>query len=1196
MINKKELVLNSCAVKGTNLIEASAGTGKTYTIAGLFLRMVVENELVVSEILVVTFTRAATEELKDRIYSLLITARNCFNNKPTEDEFLLSLKANMGDKVPDCLKRIKNAIRDFDECAVYTIHGFCQRMLVENAFESHSLYDSEVITDQSDYILDAVQDFWRSRLYYAPMFLIDEFVKVGIDGLIQLFGYRERNPELRIIGSKNSPSLDDVMKSLATYNDSYHFIRDLLPKSSSALFDLFELDKKFLSGTTFSPKYLPNYCNHIFSYFINNQPLELLDVPDKIHLFSTDFMQTKLLKSNKDQLVPSSPIFVSMDKFLKDMSTFQELKNDYILNLKIEMFDEVEERLQKRKTIDNVQSFNDFLIHLKTSLLGESTNSLAEDVRKKYKAAMIDEFQDTDPVQYAIFNSLFSKDRILFLIGDPKQAIYSFRGADVYAYMKASEDVETVYTLPKNYRSDEQLVKAVNSIFSLSANPFAENSIQFESVTAHQSGVSNLVIEGDDATGIVLWTTEIDGDKDELKSDSAENAVCLGITSEIYKLLSLSNIGKAYIVKDNEKRPLKPSDFAVLVRKKSEMIPLERLLTKYGIPCVLSGSSSIYDSDEAVDLRRFLYAVQHHGDSGGVKAAMAGEYFGATANDIDAMNSGENDDLEIFISHLKEYIEIYNTKGFINMFRVYMKHYSIKERLISLENGERKLTNMLHLSEILHEKASSSGAGLIELYKWFCLQIENPALRVDETELRMETDENAVTIVTIHKSKGLEYPIVFAPYVWGKSDISDYIYHEDDHMVLQLGDDIDEAVTEKAFIESLSENMRLYYVALTRARHRCYTFWGAFGPRSNADSSAPAYLFHNGKSEITEDFRKVLKDNMKGMKNSDVSAHLESLFSNNPYVQVIPMANYIDGDKLNIDVTTSKYTALQANVRIVNGSRVTSFSGITRKITSYDHSAKDVDKLVTDIDEVEDAIKYSIFDFQRGAKVGTFLHEYFEYLDFPSATDERSGNLLDGLMKKYGFDTEYKTAIWDMKNNVLGCELEPDLKLSDLGNNKRLNEMEFHFSIENLRVSDFKKAFQESNINELFKEKMVGLNFNTVQGFMTGFIDLTFEYNGKYYILDWKSNHLGNSYESYGKDPLINAMAEHYYFLQYTIYTVALHRYLKQNLKDYNYDTHFGGAYYIFLRGVSDNSRSGTGVFFDKPKFELIDNLDKVFG
>lgn len=1188
-MKRAELKLDSCPIAGTNLIEASAGTGKTYTISGLFLRMIIEKQLMVNEILVVTFTRAATEELKDRIYKLLISARNAFSGHPCDDPFLQSLLSDFSesDSNAEALKRIKDAIRDFDECAIFTIHGFCQRMLVENAFESRSLYDTEVVMDQSEFILDAVQDFWRTRFYDAPMFLISEFINIGINGLVNLFRYRERNPELRIQQVPHVPEAADVLVALEQCEAARAKVREILPESSAALLLLFEMDQKLLNGQAYN-KNLPIYCDAVWAYIRSNKPIEFLDLPDKIDIFCPSVMRTKLLKSNKDQRIPASPVFPLIEMFVDVYQSFETLKIALVTQTKVDLFHVVEMRLQERKRSENTQSFNDFLVNLKTSLLTSDDQSLlSESVRKRFKAAMIDEFQDTDPVQYAIFNELFADDRILFLIGDPKQAIYSFRGADIYAYLSASNDVNRVYTLPNNYRSDADLVSGVNRVFSLSDRPFIDEQIQFDAVTAVQSGPSDLVVEGEFSSGLTIWTGPPRDEKDVYSSPTASVAVCEAVTAEIYRLLKMATERKAYINKNGKQEVLKPSDFAILVRKKSEMKLLEQYLTRYGIPCVLSGTSSVFDTPEAFDLRRFLLAVLNPKDSRAVKAAMAGSGFGATAVDLDAVNRGASDLLEFFVASLKSYNESHHQNGFIHMFRQYLADYQVKERLIALPNGERKLTNLLHLSEILHEKYVSSGGGLLELFKWFCQQMDAPELRKEETELRMETDENAVTVVTIHKSKGLEYPFVFAPFVWSHVDEQETLFHDGEGMVLDLGNDVEEASKQKAFKDMMSEKMRLYYVAMTRAKYRCYTFWGGFNSRGSAHLSAPAYLFH-GSTVSKDNLAADLKAVFKGLKHADVEKHLAALFELDPTVRVSNLPVISFDEPLMLDVATTEFKIISAERHITDGSRVSSFSGLTRHTAVH---TKDMDKLLADVVTVEPAKPNSIFDLPKGARIGTFLHEFFEHLHFQSATDDRSLNLLSLLLQKYNVDDRFRDAVWQMKEDVLSAILPGHILLNQLSDDHRLNEMEFHFSMSKFHLSKLRELAKEYNLPDMYVERLKRLNTTVTQGFMTGFIDMVFEHEGKYYLLDWKSNHLGNQLNDYHQGALMGAMAEHDYFLQYWIYSVALHQYLAQVIPDYDYDTQFGGAFYLFIRGVS----ADTGVYFNKLERNFVLALTELF-
>jgi exodeoxyribonuclease V beta subunit len=1174
-LEKIKLDILNCEIKGSNLIEASAGTGKTYTITALFLRMIIENNLKVSEILVVTFTKAATAELKDRIYNTLNNAKNYFkNDTATGDDFLDELKNKQSD-IKESIRKIENAIRDLDECSIFTIHSFCRRILIENVFESHSLYDTEIISDQSEYILDAINDFWRENLYNAEPYIIEEFIKEGLDNLYNEYSLRERNPELKIeFTSKSNTDLKQLRKDLIT---SYNQVKNSLPKTAEELVKLLKIEQ--LNGNTYNKK-INDYAQEILDYFTGDF-LEFKNLPKKIELFTNDHI---LKKIKKNQNYTVEHLFQIIQDFYKVYQEYLETKNTHLLKLKSKMFDEIDKKLQTNKNIHNVQSFGDFLFKLKNAL--NHNNNLAKSIRKKFKAALIDEFQDTDVIQYEIFNKLFSEDKILFLIGDPKQAIYSFRGADIYSYLKASKDVAKRYTLDTNYRTDDILVNSINELFGVSENPFIEKDIEFQKINADKK--QRLFIE-DENYALTFWYKNEVPNVQDATNDAVKNTAY-----EIYRILKLSQENKAYIQENDEQRKILPSDFAILVRKKDQMQPLQDELRKYNIPSVLSGTISVFDSSEALSIKRFIETLLTPNNISAVKTLMTEIFFTYDSKFIDEIEDKNAEEFEKFIVNLKKYIIHYENNGFISMFNEFMNDYNVKENIIVLKSGERKLTNILQLVEILHEKSVQSSMKLIELYKWFTIQIKKPALRQEETELRMETDDISVNIMTIHKSKGLEFPIVFAPFTWGSLNPKSFIYHKDGKTILNLDDKdkIDERVKQKSTKESLAEDLRLYYVALTRAKHRCYTFFPNF--KSNSYAIAPFYLLaleNEIKQNNDIDFENEFKNKKNKLKIPDL---LEKYFDKNN-INIKEIDYNFKYEKLELEANKLNYSYQKFNKKIEKGFKIISFSMLTNKTLQEEYNEKDIDR-TTIADEEKEILpnEKNIFTLPKGAKTGLMLHEFLEYLDFTNSKADSTRKLLKKLLYKYGIDDEFENIILDMTNNLLTKKLNNSFSLSQITNEKRINEMEFYFSIKDFNINKFREILSNSNLNQLFKDRMLNFDFENIKGFMKGFIDLIFEYEGKFYIIDWKSNHLGNSYEDYEYPNLTESVASHYYFLQYLIYGVALNRYLKQNIKDYDYNKYFGGVFYIFLRGVN-NKNNDYGIYYDLPDKELMRNLDDCF-
>jgi exodeoxyribonuclease V beta subunit len=1185
-------ILNS-PLKGTNLIEAGAGTGKTYTITGLFLRLILEKNLSVDEILVVTFTEAATEELKERIRGMLRECIAVFSGESSEDSFLNDL-VNKQKDLKGALYALREALRAFDQAAIFTIHGFCRRMLRENAFESGSLFDTELVTDQEDLKREIIDDFWRRNLYRESLLFVNYAMNNNFtpDGLIKLINNRVARPDLKII-----PTMEyqDSSPHEKEYIDGFEKVRAEWRSARNEVEEILSTDEG-LSRTKYGKGKIPFWIQAMDAYVSSGgsdlQPFEKF----------TKFTSGELKKAAKQGYdPPSHPFFETCQTFREKQEALKKSFGNRILALKAGLFQYVHNELVKRKRDKNIQSFDDLLLRLHEALEKESGNELAGAIRARYKAALIDEFQDTDPVQYAIFNKVFNaQESILFLIGDPKQAIYSFRGADIFAYMKAAKDVESRYTLGENWRSTPALIDAVNTIFSDVEHPFVYDEISFhKAVPALQKDQEVLEIDGKARPPLQVWFMDAgkvaEGGKAVTKIKAYELIPGV-VAAEVSRLLSgRENNGCAI-----DGRPLRAEDIAVLVRTNREARMMQDAFSLLNIPGVLYSTGYLFDSHEAMEMERLLTGIAEPDNENFIRGALATDIMGVSGEKLDHLREDEVE-WEKRLLAFREYHDLWNKRGFIRMFRHLLSEEGVMVRLMSLPDGERRNTNILHLSEVLHQVSVERKLTAEGLLKWLWRQRDSNTPRLEELQLRLESDENAVKLVTVHKSKGLEYPVVFCPFVWEgammkKSELP-LFHNEDDKgtLTLDLGS---EKMAENRVLagkEQLAENLRLFYVALTRAKKRCYLVWGRF---NKAEMSAPAYLFHQPESQGNKNVITAMEKRFKTLDNDTLLAELKvvqdkaggtiGLFE-------MPMEK---GQK----VPPAQDKAVTLACREFSGDidssrRLSSYSSL---VSSRPHGSE-----IADYDDVGQGSgsggqdTADIFAFPRGAKAGTFLHDIFEHLDFTESDSDHAKRLVEDKLRTYGFDPAWRETICNMIRRVLTVPLKPDksgFTLSRIGNQDRLNELEFYFPLKSITpkmLKDIFAAYKEPVSLENFPERIGQLRFMPVRGFMRGFMDMVFHFEGRYYLVDWKSNYLGGSVEAYGQDALVTAMDKHYYFFQYYIYTVALNQYLKLRLPGYDYEKHFGGIFYIFLRGMNPAKGPQYGIYRDLPSAKLIDELQR---
>ena len=1217
MTTRKYFDLLTSPLEGTNLIEASAGTGKTYAIAGLFLRLILEKNLSINEILVVTFTVPATEELKDRIRIKLREAIEAFNGARIADSFLIDLVRRHTDP-KTALRNLGEALRSFDQAAIFTIHGFCRRILHENAFESGSLFDTELVTDQENLKREIVDDFWRTHFYTASSLFVNYAInkKFNSENLLSLLANRHAQPYLKIIPQVDIPDTSAQEKGfLNIFNKTRKAWQ-----SSRAEVEKILTDDEGLNRSKYSKAKIPVWirCMDDVMSTGGNNPI----------LFQNfkKFTSSEINGAVKnDHILPSHPFFELCERLREKQGELEKIFNQRLMGLKVALFHYVHDELIKRKGEKNIQFFDDLLLKVYRALQETDGEALARAIGNKFRAALIDEFQDTDPIQYAIFMKVFgSKKNTLFLIGDPKQAIYSFRGADIFAYMDAAGDVESRFTLGKNWRSDPDLITAINTIFTKVDRPFVYEEIPFQSVApAANKGSESLIIDNKKESPLHLWfldANKITKSDKAINKTQARELISKAVANEISRLISLGRSDRALLGKN----PLREGDIAVLVRTHYEAHTMQKALAALNIPSVLYTTENLFDSHEALEMERVMAGISEPNNAGLLKAALTTDMMGVKGEELDDLIQ-EEAGWEKWLVKFRHYHDLWGNHGFIQMFRHLLVQEKILTRLMPLPDGERRNTNLLHLAEVLHQTSIERRLCMAGLLKWLSEQRDPSTPRLDEHQLRLESDENAVKLATVHKSKGLEYPVVFCPFGWAGSKIkknnNPFTFHDSlNHMrlTLDLGSpamDENRILAEK---EELAENLRLLYVALTRARSRCYFVWGRF---RDAETSAPAYLFHQQGSWKGENVVHSAEERLKSLSDEDMRAELKILVDASD--GIIRLSEMPTETREKYSPLPDKKVVLSSRTFSGNIDRQWHISSFTSLVSGQQYGAElaDHDAInpparhrhdLRDLKEAGGPHTYSqkdfeesiieegpsgIFSFPRGTKAGTCLHDIFEHLDFVQKDTSVIKKLVSNKLIEYGFELIWQETLYDMIRKVLSVPLEPersDFTLSHIRSQDRINELGFYFPLKSISTKKLNNIFAKYAGPELskdFPERIERLDFTPVRGFMRGFIDMVFQFQGQFYLIDWKSNLLGSGLEYYDQTGLAKAMKDELYSIQCHIYTVALNQYLRLRLPCYTYETHFGGAYYIFLRGVDPNKGTEFGIYRERPSGKFINKL-----
>ncbi|MCS3430946.1 exodeoxyribonuclease V subunit beta [Klebsiella sp. BIGb0407] len=1155
---------------GERLIEASAGTGKTFTIAALYLRLVLglggaqafPRPLSVEELLVVTFTEAATEELRGRIRANIHELRIACIRNHTRNPLLANLLTQIQDK-PLAARTLLLAEQQMDEAAIFTIHGFCQRMLSLNAFESGMLFEQQLLEDEASLRRQACADFWRRHCYPLPkavaLAVSEEWS--GPDALLRDISHwlqgEKPNLRQRLADDETLISLHNkIITSIDTLKQQWLAAEGEL----QAVIETSGVDKR-----SYSSKHLPNWLV-INGEWARSETLSY-QLPDSLAKFS----QTTLAEKTKKGEVPSHPLFVAVETLLAQPLT---LRNLVITRALVEIRDQVQAEKARRGEL----GFDDMLSRLDNALHQPGGENLAVSIRQRFPVAMIDEFQDTDPQQYRIFRSLYLQQpqTAMLLIGDPKQAIYAFRGADIFTYIKARNEISAHYTLETNWRSSPAMISAVNRLFQQVESPFLFNQIPFLPVlSAKKNEKARFTLKGETQHALKLWLQPGEG----VGVNDYQQAMAMQCARQIRDWLTAGQQGEALLWQGDTAVAVAASDITVLVRSRHEATIVRDALSSLNIPSVyLSSRDSVFATPEARELLWILQAVLAPEVESTLRSAMATGMLGLDARALDELNQNEAD-WDRLVEEFLSYRQLWNQRGVMPMLRALIKKRKIAEDLLATPAGERRLTDILHISELLQEAwldLESEHA----LVRWLGQYIAEPDSNASSQQLRLESDKHLVQVVTIHKSKGLEYSLVWLPFVTNYRQQQSGIYHDRSTYDSQLDLSDDEESQRLVEEERLAEDLRLLYVALTRSVWHCSIgvaplFRGSRSKKGLTDVhlSALGYLLQQGTAMDSSG----LAGQLQLLEDDAISVELLSSQDNTPWQPI---------------VTVQPELAVRYLTRpVADNWRVTSYSGLQQR---GGHALLELMPRL-DVDAAgdavtEDSLSLTVHTFPRGASPGTFLHSLFENIDFNQPVD---GEWVAEQLRNQGISDEWQPMMTQWLTSILEAPLnDTGVSLRQLTARQRHAELEFYLPI----ASELKAEKLDRLIKyyDPLSADCPALDFREVKGMLKGFIDLVFCWQGKYYLLDYKSNWLGEEGSAYSTQAMEQAMKSHRYDLQYQLYSLALHRYLRHRLKGYDYQQHFGGVIYLFLRGV-EQDKPGQGIFTACPDRELIEAMDHLF-
>ncbi len=1109
-------------LSGANLIEASAGTGKTFSIAVLVVRLIIEKSIPVSKMLLVTFTEAAAAELKERSIKFIREAIEEFENEGSSGNSMIEEIVKDFDKDRyEAKENLYSALLEIDQAMMCTIHSFCQRTLNEFAFETNQAYGKELITDVSAINAKYIQEFIREELSSLPVLILEVVLPIfhSLAGKIidnQLAGKRY---------IKSTTDEIDIAICLSELNEYEEFKLNLIDETQ--LNEMREVIKN--SNNRYVVKSRQTYIDKVSSIENAITALEKNDPKTFNNLFP----------ELSEQVLP---------RFEKIKALKNQLQDWLIVNFINWISSKIEVTLKKK----NLFTYDDLINQLFEVRMNENLKQI---LRAKYDAIFLDEFQDTDQKQFDIFYNLFQEDstKILFYIGDPKQSIYSWRKADLNTYYQARNSIleSKRFDMKVNFRSSAQLIAALNHFFDPTGDfDTFENGVE----ASEQNRINYIPVSSANTKSIGLVMNKVEFPPIRVVNQHCNN-------DEIYESieLTLKNIFFGGFTLNDQQ--VKPSNVCVLTRTNKQSKAVKDILNKLSIPSVISDDAKIIDSTEAKELLYVLEAILAPQKST-IQKAFLSYLLNYKVEEIKEL------DFDYYVERCTTYSKIWAKDGVYVALNSFIADFNMIQKLQDKQiEGQRVISNLKQLIELLQEKELRNAFTPSETYTFLQNQINASSdQEVSEYAQRLENDEDTVKIVTIHKSKGMEYDIVIAPFLDlednEKFEVSSIRIPRDEHgnnYVYVTNPITDQNLKQYYTIQQKQENRRLIYVALTRAKYNLIII--------NKTHSKGKTIY-----EITHSLTGFIKA-LPGNTNTIEVINREDLerVAKGKLVTGLEDVQVTKNPLPSITLTDSKYKKMSYSFLAAHPTK-----GFKEQIVEYEFGTYD---------------QFVFKDLPKGAHIGNLLHDIFEYIDYSDTSKwiHIIQNVIIRYLPTQKDNPAFSESLLKLIDHTLQAKIQfedKSFQLATLIREKRKNEFEFNFAIPN--------KFDVSELETILNDEVrtIKTNYNEVQGMMTGFIDLFFEHDGKFYILDWKSNFLGDSIEDYNQTGVANAMNESNYHLQYLIYALALDKYLTSKLPGFDFEQQFGGVIYLFLRGNREGEH--TGVYTQKVTKEELKRLKLV--
>ncbi|MDC4668197.1 UvrD-helicase domain-containing protein [Acinetobacter baumannii] len=1206
---------------GLHLIEASAGTGKTYTLSSLMVRIFLEKYLP-GQVIATTFTRAAAAELKSRIRARLVETHRYLDAKRslTEKEILLQAEQesdlllqhilkHFATRIAYACERLKLVIDQLDELFVGTLDSFSQKLLREFAFESGKIERAQITDDAKTYSRQLIHDVLREWIQSQPQTVIDALYLAGelksVDSFVKL-----------VEDSLNFSSAHFKLPEKPTIQfEQLAQLKQLAAEIDISLLEpYYSLDGehyKHVSGTIFRN----GAFNKLFSECLP-QLLQVLKQSDSILVFDGSLaiqreLVFKFLGQLADQKVfkkcPAEisdgfyqhPCIQQIQQLFGVLKNYAEQFDQLHIYLKAYLCVEVKKRLPQVLQNKGETTFSQQIRTLSEALKGEQGQRFAVFVQARYPLILVDEFQDTNQDQDDMLASIWRHPEryqkgCMIMVGDRKQAIYGFRGGDMLTFLNAYKDIQAKhgreYKLIHNHRSVADLVEVVDALFQRQID-FGEQ-VQYDPIRAGTRPHPVLIDQNQPNPHPLRWLM--------LKDKEME---AQQVAWKIRDLLNQSHAGQLYFQKDAQTQALNEDDIAVLSRNHDGLDKVQFELERLGIRVNRPSKRSVFDCTIAQDVGALLTAILHPYDEAKVKRALISRLF---AMDLKQLLQLEQtaEGLSQFMTGFDTIRELWSAQGFLVAWQQCLNQFGIWKNLVAVQSkdNERVVVNLRHLTEILSQH-SEKYQGAQNLYHWYLKQLQSPLDREWELERRLSS-EAGVQLMTIHQSKGLEFKIVFLlgadkPFRENNKTLN---FSTQDITVPESAQTLTQrvvAIADKTYLNetelkqheerALAEQNRLWYVALTRASHRVYALL-----QDTDGKSVSGLAFWKNRAEPFQ--HRCCTDEII-LEQPPAARHL------NQHINIIEIQAQHFPDQRFYSRGKTSFSYLVQHLRHKVG---------TDLLASQSHEAvlaeDELDQVISVEAPAAQPISWIKSNFPRGTLAGNFLHEIFEHIDFQCSDEWVSeirrrfkndySSLWQDLFIKYqeSFPEEQEAeyslyhAVAEWLQEILSTPLYQGFRLNRLQPEHYLSECPFY-----LALSD--RVLAMKRIQQLFAEygmEMPELLEARSARYLNGSIDLVYFDGQRYHIADYKSNYLGENLADYSVESIAQSMSLASYWLQAALYLVALHRYLKVKMQNYDIEQHLGGATYLYLRGM--NGEAEQGYYYWQPSTEFVLRLDAILG